>query len=214
MRSTWRVLVALAALWWGATWVRAQNDGGAQVAPASAAQEDNSAAKAHEALTALREAVVKAVNAQDIEGLLQQLDEDVVAVWQDGTVSRGHEGVRAYYQKTLGGENAVLKSYTVEPKVAELTILHGDDAGVAYGTVLAKFEFKNGRQFELEGPWSATLVRKDGQWKIGSFHASAGLFDNPLLKQAQAWWMTGVIASLAVGLLVGAAVIWWVKRGK
>lgn len=168
----------------------------------------------HEQLIAIREAIVKSVNEQDVDGLIEHIHPDVVVVWQNAVISRGHEGVRTYYKEALGGPEAVLESFTVEPKVQELTILHGDDTGIAYGTILCHFKFKGGRQFDLNGPWSATLVKNEGDWTIASFHASAGLFDNPLLLAAQAWLIRGCFISGFAGLILGAIIISVLKKRK
>ncbi len=184
----------------------------ADVAPPADATEAQEAL--HQELTAMREAIVKSVNEQDVEGLLKHVHPDVVVVWQNAEISRGHKGVRKYYEEKLGGPNAVLKSYTVEPIVEERTSLHGDDAGVAYGTVLCRFEFKNGRRFELNGPWSAMLVRNNGTWQIAGFHASSGLFDNPLLLSARNWLVWGCILAALAGMVIGAVVTSIRKRRK
>jgi ketosteroid isomerase-like protein len=166
----------------------------------------------HEELRGLRAAVVKAVNDRDIDGLLKQLHPNVMVVWQNAEISRGHQGVRDYYLKTLGGPDATLESYTVEPQVEELTIFHGNDTGISYGTTLSRFKFKNGDTFDLNGPWSATLVKENDRWQIVAFHASAGLFDNPLLAVAKRalYWGCGIAG--AVGLAVGALAMAFIRR--
>ena len=167
---------------------------------------------AHAELVAMREAIVTATNTTNVDGLLEHVHPDVVVVWQNAVISRGHAGIRDYYQQALGGPDAVLESYTVEPRVQELTIMHGDDMGIAYGKVLCHFKFKDGRQFDLEGPWSATMVRNEGAWQIASFHASSGLFDNPWLLAAKSWLIKGCVASLVVGVALGAAVMGLFRR--
>jgi ketosteroid isomerase-like protein len=138
---------------------------------------------------------------------LVHLHPDAVVVWQNAEISRGHDGVRKYYDKNLGGPDAVLESYTVEPTVSERTALYGDDMGIAYGTIRCHFKFKDGRQFDLTGPWSATLVRNNGTWQIVSFHASVGLFDNPLLLRMTTWLLWGCIAAFAGGLAIGTVLM-------
>ena len=57
------------------------------------------------------------------------------------------------------------------------------------------------------------FVKKDGKWKVASFHASTDLFDNPVLHIAvrrTAMW-TGGIAGVA-GLAIGCAVGIWHHR--
>ena len=59
----------------------------------------------------------------------------------------------------------------------------------------------------------ATAVKKDGKWLIANFHASANLFDNPVLWIAvrrTALWVGGGAA--AVGLLLGLVVGRFLRR--
>src|SRR5262249_34040883 len=144
----------------------------------------------------------------DIDGLLKHLHPDVVVVWQNAEISRGHKGVRDYYLKTLGGPDAVLESYTIAPPdVAELTIFYPGNTGISYGTTVSHFKFKNGDTFDLNGPWSATVVKENDQWQIVAFHASAGLFDNPVLAAAKKFLVWGCVIAGVVGLAVGALAV-------
>ncbi len=145
--------------------------------PTAAEKEDPN----HEELRKLRAAVEKAVNEKDLDALLKQVDPNVVVVWQNGEISRGHKGIRDYYDKYMGGPGAILDAYTVSIKPEELTILYGDHTGISYGTMNSHFKFKDGRTLDVNGPFSATLVKEDGRWQLASVHASVGLFDNPLV---------------------------------
>jgi ketosteroid isomerase-like protein len=167
---------------------------------------------AHKELIDLREAVKKAINSRDIDGLLKYLHPNVVIVWQNGEVSRKHQGVRDYYEKYLGRPESVLAEYTVEPKVAELTILYGGDTGISYGTTESHFKFKSGRTLDVNGPWDATLVKEDGRWQIASLHASVGLFDNPLVGETTRTLYWGCAIAAVVGLVVGALLMALVRR--
>lgn len=185
--------------------------GAAALAQQPKAVEDPSDPR-HDELRALRAAVVKAVNEQNIDALLPHLHPNVVIVWQNAEISRKHQGVRDYYQKTLGGPDSILKSFSVEPTVDELTIFYGDNTGISYGKAVSKFKFRDGDTFDLNGPWSATLVKTDGRWQIAEFHASAGLFDNPLLEAAKNALYIGVAVAGGVGVLLGAMIVLIVKR--
>jgi ketosteroid isomerase-like protein len=168
----------------------------------------------HQQLRKLRTAIQDAVNEQRIDDLLEHVHPNVVAVWQNGEITRGHKGIRDYYNKHLGGPDATLKSYTIEPEVAELTILYDGKTGISWGTMTSHFVFKDGKTFDLKGPWSATLVKQDGRWLVAEFHASAPLFENPLVAAAQRalYWGCGIAAG--VGLLVGALLVLLLKRRK
>jgi ketosteroid isomerase-like protein len=172
---------------------------------------------AHNELRAVRAGMVDAFNKRDIDRLLQYLHPDVVVVWQNCEVSRGREGVRAYYQKMLLDQNARLESMSVNLEVAELAVLHGKDkhTAVAYGNLGDHYKSRNGLEFDLNSLWSATLVKDGDRWLVVDAHASGNVFNNELMKLALrriAIW-TGAIA-LAVGLVVGAIITLLFKRRK
>jgi hypothetical protein len=98
-------------------------------------------------------------------------------------------------------------SVTIDPTVDELTHLYGD-TGVAFGSSKDHFKLTDGRDFVFDTRWTATAVKKNGKWKVASFHASTNTFDNPVLwiavKRVALW--TGVSAAvlgLVVGLVIG-----------
>lgn len=178
------------------------------------AQENKSKAEdpAHEALRTLRRGMVDAINKNDLDALLTYLDKDIVVTWMDSRVSRGPQGVREYIEQMTKGPNRKVTSFKTEAEVDDLTHLYGD-TGVATGHSHDAFVLTDGRDFVVNTRWTATLVKKDGQWKLASFHASTDMFDNPVLNIAvrrTATWV-GVIAGV-VGLAVGFVVARLLRR--
>ena len=158
----------------------------------------------HNELRAMRDAAIEAFNKGDIDRLLTFVHKNAVLTWQNAEVSRGHQGVREYYQKMMTGPNKKVESVKAAASVDELTTLYGPNTGVAFGSVNEDFKLTNGMDFHLPNRWTAHVVKEDGRWQISALHVSADLFDNPVQslvvkKTAQ---LTGGVAGLA-GLLVG-----------
>ena len=158
----------------------------------------------HEELRALRDGVLDAFNKSDLERLLTFVHKDAVLTWQNAEVSRGHQGIRDYYQKMMTGPNKVVESVKGTATVDDLTTLYGDKNGVAVGALEQDFKLADGTDLHLSNRWTADVVKEDGKWRISRFHVSANLFDNPVqqiaIKKTAQW--TGGIAGLA-GLLIG-----------
>jgi ketosteroid isomerase-like protein len=188
MKTAWPTL-ALAGLW--------------LLAPVRLAAQQGKEDPRHEELRQLRKEVTDAVNKQDLDRLLTFLDDDVVVTWQNAEVSHGPKEVRAYYDKMMKGPDHIVESVHIDPKVDDLTHLYGD-TGVAFGSSEDRFKLTDGRDFTILTRWSATVVKKNGQWKIASFHASANVFDNPILsiaiRRTLTWTLVGAVP---VGLLLG-----------
>jgi len=161
---------------------------------------------AHAELRALRDGLLDAVNKKDVNALQRLLHPDVVVTWQNAEVSRKPEGVRAYLARMLEGPDRIVDDFTTSVAVDELTILHGGDAGISFGTSRDHFKLRGGQSFDLNSRWSAAVVRHEGRWVVASFHASVNLFDNPLLTGAQRLAIGGGAGALILGLAVGYVV--------
>ena len=169
----------------------------------SVAKEEN---PAHAELRQLRDGLLAAMNKGDVEATLGFLHTNVVITWHNAEVSRGHEGVRAYYKKVMTGPDRVIDSFNCSINVDELTMLYGSDMGICYGSSDEHFKLANGRNLDVKGRWTATLVRENGHWLVASLHCSTNLFDNVLLdfarKTARLVGILGLVAGLVIGWLV------------
>ncbi|MBT6495548.1 MAG: hypothetical protein HOL01_13450 [Planctomycetaceae bacterium] len=110
--------------------------------------------------------------------------------------------MRKFLNEMNAGNEKVFQGYTVPPTADELTILHGGDTGIVFGTSTPHYKYL-GMDFELENRWTATVIKDDGKWKIAAYHVSGDITDNPLLAAAKngVYWVGGI--SLLVGLFVG-----------
>jgi ketosteroid isomerase-like protein len=184
--------------------------GFASLARAGTPREDST----HTELRALLKEVIAAYNAGDLDKLVSYFDDEVVVTWQDGRVNKNPKEVKAYFDEMTKGPNRIVESSTIDPAPDAPSILYNDDnTAVAYGHSKDHYELTNGMKFDQDTRWSATVVKKDGHWKVVNVHISANEFNNPILDIAvrrTAWWTGGIGA--AVGFLVGAAMLWLVSR--
>jgi hypothetical protein len=168
----------------------------------------------HNELRRLKEKILEAFNKNDMDGLLACVHPNVVVTWQNGEVSRHHQGIRDYYQKMMQGPNRVVDQVTAQADVDELAILYGDDNALAFGNLDEDFTLTDRSQFHLKNRWTAQVVRHNGQWVVSALHVSANIFDNGVLHLAlrrTALW-TGLAAG-AGGVLVGLF-LYWIIRGR
>jgi hypothetical protein len=164
----------------------------------------------HAALRLLREELLGSVRKMDIEGIIRNLHPNIVVTWQNAEVSRGHQGVREYLNRMLGGTNPFVKSFKTEVNVDELTALYGESTGIAFGSSIDQFDLAAGQKFTLHGRWTATLIKVDGKWLVAGMHASTNLFDNPLLNAAKRSLYAAAGASFIIALGFG----WFLGRRK
>jgi ketosteroid isomerase-like protein len=186
--------------------------GAVLAAPLSARQPAASDAEARKELKELREDAVDALNKKDLDRLLKHVHPDAVLTAPHADpgkeVSRGKDGVRAYFEKMFSGPDRRAESVTAEVTVDDRIILPGGDRAVAWGSSRDTYRMRDGSDFVMLTRWSGTLVREGGRWLILEFHVSANPFDNPIqsaINRNVALWSGGIAAAVAlvVGLLVG-----------
>jgi len=177
---------------------------GLTLAPAAARQaKDAPEDPAHAELRKLRDDMVDAINKDDRGKLIAHLHKNIVVTFMDGDTVRGHDGVQKYFDDKLKGNPPVVQSYSVHPEVDELSIIYGGDTAIAFGSSHDFFKLSRGLEFPVDNRWTATLVKEDGKWLLAAFHASTGLFDNPLLTMTKRFaYGAGGVAAI-IGLLVG-----------
>jgi ketosteroid isomerase-like protein len=163
---------------------------------------------AHQELRQLRDKLLVAMNKSDLEGILSLLHTNVVITWHNAEVSRGRDGVRAYYNRIMSGPNKYVESFTCNLNVDELTILYPGNTGISFGGADEQYTLANGKKLSVKGRWTGTLVKENGQWLVTSLHASTNLFDNVLLDVAK----NMVKIAVVIALLAGGAIGWFIGR--
>jgi ketosteroid isomerase-like protein len=170
---------------------------------------------AHAEIRKMRDEVLQAIEKKDAEALIRHLHPDVVLTVQEGeklTTIRKHDGVRGYLSRTFAGPNAPVKSFKPTVSVDELTILHGDSTGIAFGSSTDHYVMADNSEFDVPTRWSATMVKQDGQWKIANLQVSSNPFDNAVLNMVNRrtyWYVAGAAAG---GLLVGVLAMALLRR--
>ena len=186
----------------------------------SAVPPENAAV--HDELRHVRDQMLDAWKRHDIDALLSHVDPNVVVTWQNGDVSRGPDGIRKFYNEMLVGPDSILSNMDSNLTVDDLSVLHGPDTAIAFGSTHDDMTFRRsvgagaiigaGKTLSLTSRWSATLVRKDGEWKLASYHVSANVFSNPIQDLAvKAAGRFGAIGGFVVGALL-VLLIGWLRR--
>jgi len=169
----------------------------------SAAQEKSADAKAIEAeLDHFRESLFTAFNEGKYQEMLEKhCHKDVIATWQDGTTSKGHDGVLAEFDKLL----KFISKMSAHPTTDKRLILNDGRLVIASGPMKDDYALKNHNMtVNLNSRWQATLIKDNDRWLLVGFAASADAFDNEVvdlyLKKAK---YTGGGWGVGIGLVLG-----------
>jgi ketosteroid isomerase-like protein len=166
----------------------------------------------HQQLRDLKDRLAAALNTGNIDAALAETDPNISFTAMNNEVAHGRDGVKQYFQKMMTGENPIVQAMTVSFEPDQLATIHGDDNAIATGSSKAHFKLSGGLEFDLDGRWTADLVRENGKWQLAAAHYSVNMFDNPLLENAKRMaWMVGAGAAVG-GLIAGFLLGRWRRR--
>lgn len=151
------------------------------------------------------------INDQNVERMVAQMTPDATVTWLNAEVSRGHDQIRAYYQRMVKGPERILNKYTTAAKLGEHARFFGDVA-VADGSMQDTFFPVTRKPFELSSRWTSTSAKINGEWKAVSLHLSANVFNNSLLDEAKAAAKLTAGGGVLGGLVLAGLVCWWRRR--
>jgi len=178
--------------------------------PFPMAAQDDLHQEDRQALLKILSGVEKAINDQDIEGILAYMHPDCTVVWWNAEISRGHDEIRAYYRRMVKDPGRYITKYTTQAKLGAHArfVGSGADVALADGTMEDEFFPVIRGPFQLNSRWSATAAKSGGDWKIVSLHLSANVFTNTLISElTRALWYAG-----GAGLVAGALAGWFIAR--
>jgi ketosteroid isomerase-like protein len=153
------------------------------------------------ALRAILADIQDGINQRDREKMLVHLCDDAVVTYQNADVSRGKAEVSAYFDRHFMGSNPIIKRFTIRGEIAAPAVF-SDDAAVAHGTCHDEMELMNGRKFELDGKWSATILNRQGSWRVACLHFSTNVLDNAVVNGVKKLAWMGAGGGLALGALL------------
>jgi len=163
-----------------------------------------------QALLKILSEVEKAINAQDIEGIIAQMSQDCTVTWWNAEISRGHDDIRAYYRRMVKDQGRIISKYTTRAKLGAHArfVGSGGDVALADGSMEDEFFPIIRGPFKLNSRWSATAAKSGGEWKIVNLHLSSNVFTNTLIAElTRLLWYVG-----GGGVVIGALAGWLLGR--
>ena len=121
------------------------------------AQQPDPHAEDRKQLRAMLAEFEAAINAQSIERMVAEMDDNVTVIWLNAEVSRGKDEVRAYYGRMVGHDKAILKKYLTKATIGAPAKFYGDVA-IANGSTVDEFYPIARGFFTLDSRWSTTVA--------------------------------------------------------
>lgn len=179
-------------------------------APSTAiAQEAN--AEDHEQLRALLTNLTEVVNAGRFDEVEKYLYEPFSATMINQETVTTPEELKAYFEKWVTGEGALIESITMAPEADEQTTIYDGKYGTVRGSNVETYELATGNAYSLTSRWTATMIKDEGQWKILTIHSGVNIIDNPILTAAKESLTLFAAGGVAGGVL-GTLILCWLFR--
>lgn len=166
----------------------------------------------HVALRALRDKVATALNQQDVKALTSCFAKEFAFTAVDQSVLTSETQIQSFLDRMFHGDKALLRDMKTEPKADILTRFVDANTGICYGTTTDTYTMKSGQVVAMNVRWSATVVKEDGQWKVGIAHVGTNFLDNPVLTRLASTSKKLALITGIGGFLMGAMVVLMVKR--
>ena len=175
--------------------------------PASAQNLTPEEEALHNELRALKDRLTDALNRDDIEAALQETAPNVIFTAMNNDVAHGRDELKAYFERMMTGDNKIVDDLKVSFEPDQLSLIYGGNNAIAIGSSKAHFKLTSGLEFDVDGRWTADLIKESDKWQLSAMHYSVNMFDNPLLNNAKrlAWMVGGgaAVAGLIVGFFIG-----------
>jgi ketosteroid isomerase-like protein len=180
--------------------------------------DQSAQAAIHQELRGLLHGIEVAINTQQYGDLKQYFDNQLHITTINQNVVTTPAGLDGYFKEWFG-EGAYLKKLDIKLNADGLTQLYGDADnptwGMVYGSGLEKYQLADGRNLDMKTRWTATVTKgEDGKWRILALHIGTNFYDNPIFHAVQKSTRYYAVGGLALGLLLGALGMAFIRRKK
>jgi ketosteroid isomerase-like protein len=166
----------------------------------------------HEALRKLKTDVVTAINNRDMAAANALLHKPFIATVVTQDSFNDFDKLKAYFEGLYTRNFLRMQKITMDADVDELSQIYQGTFAVARGATRERYDLADGRSFDMNGRWTAVSIKDGGAWTVLAVHSGTNFLDNPVLNAIErsiVWFGAG---GLAVGLLVGFAAGWFIRR--
>ena len=172
----------------------------------------------HQELRDLLQGIENAINTQQYADLKQYFTDNLHVTTINQNVITTSNGIDAYFKEWFG-EGGYLKKLNIKLNADRLTQLYGDPEhpswGLVYGSGVENYQLVDGRNLDMKTRWTATVIKgEDGKWRILALHIGTNFYDNPILHAVQQSTHYYAAGGLALGLLLGALGMVFIRRKK
>ena len=135
----------------------------------------------HEQLRQLLTTVQEAVNNDQLELVEAHLHQDYVITVMNQEVVTKDWTLKQLFNEWFKKPDAFIKSLKIAPVASIETKIYDGRFGVCYGTSTDSYELADGRSFDFNSKWTATMIKEGDQWKLLALHVGVDPIENTLI---------------------------------
>lgn len=135
----------------------------------------------HEQLRQLLVSVQEAVNNDQLELVEAHLHQDYVITVMNQEVVTKDWTLKQLFNEWFKKPDAFIKSLKIAPVASIETKIYDGRFGVCYGTSTDSYELADGRSFDFNSKWTATMIKEGDQWKLLALHVGVDPIENTLI---------------------------------
>lgn len=167
------------------------------------AQEQAPIQDEHAALREVLHTVQDAINTQDYDKMLPVISDQSIITPVNQEVLHGKKEVSEYFKRWFGPGRKLAK-LEIEITAEKKTEMIADgNFGLVYGDAVEKYTLQDGRKYDMNVKWTATMAKEDGAWKIRSYHSGVDFLNNPILSEVKGTIPKVGIGAFLAGLIIG-----------
>lgn len=161
----------------------------------------------HDALRQLKSDAVEAANKRDYTAMQKFLHQPFMTtlVTQDKFTEIGK--LKDYFEGLFTRDTLKMKTVTIAAEADGLSQIYEGTFAVNKGSTKEHYELADGRNFDLDGRWTAVSIKDNGEWKLLAVHLGTNFLDNPVLNaiEKSVFWFGagGAVGGLLVGFAAG-----------
>jgi ketosteroid isomerase-like protein len=168
----------------------------------------------HEALRKLKAELTAAVNNRDYAAMQRHMHQPFMAT----VITQNHftdvDQLKDYFESLYTRDFLRMKNISVAAEADELSQIFQGTFALTKGSTRDHYELADGRNFDMDGRWTAVSIKENGEWRVLAVHAGTNFLDNPVLNAIEKSVVWFGLGGAAGGLLVGFVAGWFLKRAR
>ncbi|NRA36752.1 MAG: hypothetical protein HRU15_01315 [Planctomycetes bacterium] len=158
------------------------------------------------ALQEVMKGVSKAFNERNVADLVSFFGAEFQMILADQSVYEDKAGLDSMVQQWFTAPDAPLTDLQFKPAADKESVFYNDNLVLSLGSSEDTYILKNGESVVMNSRWSATLIKKEGKWKIINLHTGINVTDNAMLSAVTDKMMNMIYILTVVALIIGAIV--------